>query len=143
MEDLNPSATASGVKSVGYKSPLDTLNSKLQELASSRSTSPNVQRGPMGNLIPLKAKSASPPKVTIEVPTKKSMSLDDFNGSVNNVEPLKEETNLGENLNSLVSESEQMMPLIQITLTESQEKKKCTADATSSNVMQGIVTGFQ
>lgn len=140
VEDLNPNEAASGVKSVGCKSPLATLNSKLQELASSRSTSPNVQRGPMGNLIQVKAKSTSPPKVAKEVPTKKSLSLDDYHNSANNVELMKPVKNLGANLNHPVSESEQMLPLIRITSTDSQEKKKCTAEASNSSIMmEGIV----
>lgn len=128
VEDLNPNEAVS------------TLNSKLQELASSRSTSPNVQRGPMGNLIQVKAKSTSPPKVAKEVQTKKTLSLDDFNNSANNVEPMKAGKNLGANLNSPVSESEQMLPLIRITSTDSQEKKKCTAETSNSSIMmEGIV----
>lgn len=140
MEDLNPTANAVGI---GHKSPLASLNSKLQELASSRLTSPSVQRGPMGNLVQVKpkAKSTSPPKVTKEVPTKKSLSLDEFNDSANNIEqPMKPGKYLGDNLNPPLSDSQQMMPLIQITLTESQEKKKCTADSPSSSIMmEGIV----
>lgn len=127
VEDSTPNAT-----SVGYTSPLASLNSKLQTLASSRSTSPNVQRGPMGNLIPIKAKSSSPPKLTKEVPAKKSQSLDNFSDASNNTELMKQ----GKHLNE---EPEQMMPLIQITFTESQEKKKFTVDTPSSSMMmQGM-----
>lgn len=134
-----PTATASGVKLAGCKSPLASLNSKLQELAASRSTSPNVQRGPMGNLIAVKAKSTSPPKVVKEIPTKKSLSLDDCKNTTNNVEPMKSGNCLGDNLKPPASEAEQMMPLIQITLTESQEKKKYTADTpSSSSLIEGI-----
>lgn len=132
VEDLKPTIA------VGHKSPLATLNSKLQQLASGRSTSPNLQRGPMGNLIPMKAKSTSPPKVTKNVPTKKSISLDDVNDPA-----MKPEKNLGENLNLPVPESDRMMPLIQITLTESQEKKKFTGEASSSGLMtEGMVVNF-
>lgn len=132
VEDLYPNTNETGVNAIGSKSPLATLNSKLQHLTS---TSPNVLRGPMGNLIPTKAKSTSPPKITKEVRTKKSSSLEDFNNSgINAAVPMKLGQNLGENLNLPVSEADQILPLIQITLTESQEKKKFTTDQPSANI---------
>ncbi len=134
VEDQNPNDNAT---SSGCKSPLASLNSKLQVLASSRSTSPSVQRGPMGNLITIKAKSTSPPKATKEVVTKKSASLEEFNDSSKAVDSKKQ----GKPLTG--SGSEQMMPLIQITSTESQEKKKFTAETSTTNIMmQGTVVDF-
>lgn len=121
VEDLSPHATA-----LGCKSPLASLNSKFKDLAASRSTSPNVERGPMGNLISMKAKSSSPPKFDKEVPPKRFASLGDFTDSANDfMEPEKDSN----------EKPEQLMPLIQITLTESQEKKKFTADTPSSSIM--------
>lgn len=141
VEDLCPDTNASiiGVNANRCKSPLATLNNKLQQFTTSRSTSPNVLRGPMGNLIQAKAKSTSPPKIAKETPTKKSLSLEDFSNSGNKVEPILPGHNFGDDLNLPVSETEQIMPLIQITLTESQEKKKFTTGSpTTSIMMQGI-----
>lgn len=138
VEDLYPNTNETGVKAIGSKSPLATLNSKLQHLAS---TSPNVLRGPMGNLIPTKAKSTSPPKTTKEVITRKSSSLEENSGI--HAAPIKSGQNLGENLNLPLSETEQMLPLIQITLTESQEKKKFSEGSPSSSIMaEGMTKSY-
>lgn len=127
VDDLNPKDSAA----------MATLSSTLQGIAS-RSTSPNVQRGPMGNLVTVKAKSTSPPKVAKEVATKKSLSVEGLGGSGNSFELQKIGKNSDEKLTS--SQPDQMMPLIQITLTESQEKKKCTAETMNTNItmQQGI-----
>lgn len=124
VEDLCPNPTSSGISAPGNKSPLASLNTKLQKLASNQSTSPKVQRGPMGNLITTKAKSTSPPKIIKQSPVKKSSSQEDFKIPKISLEPVKQGNDFGEILNLPVSESQKIMPLIQITLTESQEKKK-------------------
>ncbi|KAG4074110.1 hypothetical protein HA402_014315 [Bradysia odoriphaga] len=120
VDDLNPKDTAT----------MATLNNTLQEIALSRSTSPSVQRGPMGNLITVKAKSTSPPKVNKEVVTKKSVSAEGLNSSGNG----SELQNRVKNSELESSQPDQMMPLIQITLTESQEKKKFPTETLNTNI---------
>lgn len=125
VDDLSPKGSAA-------LASLSTLQGAL-----SRSTSPNVQRGPMGNLITIKAKSTSPPKITKEIPTKKCVSVEALRSSENTLELQKISQNFDENLAS--SKPDQAMPLIQITLTESQEKKKCTTETINAMMQQGIV----